>query len=158
MGVTTTAYSVSDKMMKKVRADNENLAFVYGECDESEAWQVDKYSFERIDTYISILHAAGCEKTAKSIDSGDHALDEFDYGGCDSWTVSAAGVKAMVNDLGKADFTSLKTDKYGQPITDGWGKALLPSELESYLGDFDGIKEFFNRTLEQGNCLIFAEA
>ena len=157
MGVSTTAYSVSDKMIKKVKTDNANLAFIFGECDESEVWQVANHSFERIDTYISILHAAGCEKTAKSIDSGNHALDEFDYGGCDIWTVTAAGVKAIVSELGKADFTSLKTDMYGEPITNGWGKALLATELESYLGDFDGIKEFFYKVAEQGNCLILAE-
>jgi hypothetical protein len=156
MGVTTTAYSVSDKMMKKVRTDNANLAYIFGEGDEGEAWLVDNHSFERIDTYISILHAAGCEKTAKSIDSGDHSLDEFDYDS-DVWTVMPAGVKAMVSELHKADLISLKTDMYGEPITDGWGKALLASELESYLGDFDGVKEFLNKAAEQGNYLILSE-
>lgn len=156
MGVTTTAYSVSDEMIKKVRTDNANLAYIFGECDESDVWPVDSHSFERIDTYISILHAAGCATAAKAIDSGDHTLDEFDYDS-DIWTVKPAGVEVMVSELGKADFTSLKTDQYGEPITDGWGKALLPSELESYLSDFDGIKEFFNKVAEQGNYLILSE-
>ncbi len=36
MGLTTIVYSITEDMLKKIKSDNENLAFVFGECEKDE--------------------------------------------------------------------------------------------------------------------------
>ena len=159
MGVTTTAYSVEPKMMKKVRADNENFAFIFGDCEEeNEIWKVESYDFDKgIETYIDIFREAGFNKTARNIDSEYADLDVFDYGGYDIWAIPPSGLKAMCKELANSTFEVLKAKNLSE-VTDRRGDSLLDSELESYLSDIEGIKKFFDKTFEQGNYLIFAEA
>ncbi len=169
MGVNTTAYSITPKMMKKVRADNENLGYIFdyvededgiygvGE-DKSKLWEIESYDFDKgIETYIHIFREAGFTKTARNIDSEYADLDAFDYGGYDAWAISPSGVKAMCKELANATFEVMKAKEFPD-ITDRRGSPLLESELESYLSDIEGIKKFFDKASEQGNYLIFAEA
>lgn len=157
MGVNTTAYSIEPKMMKKVRADNENFAFIFGECeDESEIWKVESYDFDTgIDVFIKIFREANCIETAKKIDSEYADLDVFDYNGYDIWAITPSSVKAMCKEIEKANFDK---QEFGNEITDRRGTVLLDSELESYLSDIEGIKKFFDKVFEQGNYVIFSEA
>jgi hypothetical protein len=169
MGVNTTAYAISPKMMRKVRADNDNLAYVFdyfededgifgaGE-DKSKVWEVESYDFDTgIETYIDIFREAGFTKTAKNIDCEYADLDAFDYGGYDIWAIPPSGVKAMCKELENATFEVLKAKELSE-VTDRRGNSLIDSELESYLSDIEGIKKFLNEAFEQGNYLIFSEA
>lgn len=169
MGVTTTAYSIPPKMMRKIRADNENLAYIFdyfededgifgaGE-DKSKLWEIESYDFNKgIETYISIFRYSGFEKTARNVDSEYADLETFDYGGYDIWAIPPSGLKAMCKELEKTTFEALKAKELSE-VTDRRGNPLLDSELESYLGDIEGIKIFFDKAFEQGNYLIFAEA
>jgi hypothetical protein len=168
MGVCTTAYSIPPKMMRKIRTNNDNLAYVFdyfedddgifgaGE-DKSKIWEVESYDFDTvIETYIDIFREAGFTKTAKNIDSGNEDLDEFDFAGYDIWAIPPSGVKAMCKELENATFEVLKAQKLSE-VTDRRGNALLDSELESYLSDIEGIKKFLDKAFEHGNYLIFAE-
>ncbi len=159
MGVMTTVYSVEPKMMKKVRADNENFAFIFGDCDgEIERWKIESYDFDKgIDTYITIFLEGGFTKTSRNIDSEYADLDAFDFGGYDIWAIPPSGVKAMCKELENATFEVLKAKNLSE-VTDRRGNSLLDSELESYLSDIEGIKKFFDKTFEQGNYLVFSEA
>jgi hypothetical protein len=170
MGVTTTAYSLELKMIKKVRANNDNLAYVFdyfededgvfgpGE-DKTKPWQVESYDFDSsIDVYIQIFREAGYTKTAKSIDCEYADLDAFDYGGYDIWVVPPSGIKAMVKELENAAFEVLKAKGIGSQVTDRRGNAIPESTFEGYLSDIKGIKEFFNKAFMQGHYLVFAEA
>jgi len=159
MGVVTIAYSVEPKMMKKVRADNEKFAFIFGECeDESEHWEVESYDFDTgIDAYIQIFRGAGFTKTAKSIDSEYADLDIFDYNGYDIWVIPPSGVKVICKEIEKATFETLKAKELSE-ITDRRGTKMQESLIESYLSDIEGIKNFLGKTLEKGNYLLFSEA
>jgi hypothetical protein len=170
MGVTTTAYSVPPKMMRKIRADNEKLAFVFGyfededgvfsaSDDEKKRWEVENCDFDSsIDVYIKIFRTAGYEKTARKIDSEYADLDTFEYGGYDIWVVPPSGVKAITRELEDATFEVLKAKTIGGEITDRRGNLLNQDLLESYLSDIESFKNFFNKAFAQGHYLIFAEA
>ncbi len=160
MGVMTNAYSLEPKMIKKVRADNENLAFILGDCeDESQHWKVESYDFDKgIETYITIMREAGFVKTAKNIDSEYADLDLFDYNGNDLWVIPPSQVKAMVKELETATIEGIKAKNIGGQVTDRRGTVLVDSLFESYLSDIDGIKAFFRKAMEKGHYLLFAEA
>jgi hypothetical protein len=168
MGVCTTAYSIPPKMMRKIRANNDNLGYVFdyiededgifgaGE-DKSKIWEVESYDFDTvIETYITIFRESGYKKTARNIDSEYADLDAFDYGGYDIWAIPPSGVKVMCKELENVTFEVLKTKELSE-VTDRRGNTLLDSELESYLSDIDGIKKFFDKAFEHRNYLIFAE-
>ena len=159
MGVTTNAYSLEPKMIKKVRADNENIAFILGDCeDESQHWKVESYDFDTsIETYITMMREAGFVKTAKSINCEYADLDIFDYNGNDLWVIPPSQVKAMCKELENVTFESLKAKKLSD-ITDRRGNPLNNDQLENYLSDIDGIKAFFRKAMEKGHYLLFAEA
>lgn len=56
-------------MIRKIRADNENLAYIFGDCeDEKDIWKLDKHDFDTgIEVIISILREAGFIKTKENI-------------------------------------------------------------------------------------------
>ncbi|MEY4529507.1 MAG: hypothetical protein RLZZ156_228 [Deinococcota bacterium] len=158
MGVTTNAYSLEPKIIKKIRADNENLAFILGDCeDESQHWKVESYDFDKgIETYITMMREAGFVKTAKNIDSEYADLDLFDYNDNDLWIIPPSQVKAMCKELENVTFESLRAKNLSD-ITDRRGNPLNNDQLESYLSDIDGIKAFFRKAMEKGHYLLFAE-
>jgi len=159
MGVNTTAYSIPPKMMRKIKADNDNLGYVFGDCeDENERWEVESYDFDTgVDVFIKIFREADFIKTARNIDSEYADLDAFDFGGYDIWAVTPAGVKAMCKELENETFEVLKAKNLSE-VTDRRGDKMPESLLESYLSDIEGIKKFFDKAFEQGNYLVFAEA
>ncbi|HQY65312.1 MAG TPA: hypothetical protein PK141_28155 [Polyangiaceae bacterium] len=61
MGVLTVLYSVPPAIMKKVRADNERLAFVFGDEETDDpAWRAASYDFDkRFYEFATIVSAAG---------------------------------------------------------------------------------------------------
>ena len=159
MGVCTTMYAVNTKMMKKIKADNENLAFVVGECEENEVWNVTKYEFDKsVEVFINIFYVTGAKKSAKLIDSEYADLGIFEYDSYDIWAVSPAKVKMMLKELESINFELLKTDEGNKEITDQRNNTLTEDELASYLGDLSDIKQFLNETSMQSNYLIFTEA
>ncbi|MCU0437173.1 MAG: DUF1877 family protein [Raineya sp.] len=159
MGVCTTMYAVNTKMMKKIKADNENLAFVVGECEENEVWNVTKYEFDKsIEVFIDIFDVAGAKRSAKLINSEYADLDIFEYDSYDIWTVSPAKVKTMVKELESINIELLKTKEGNEEITDRRNRILTKDELASYLDDLSDIKQFLNETSLQSNYLIFTEA
>lgn len=163
MGVITTLYSVEPKRMKKLRADNENIAFVTGDCEnESEKWQMESYDFDtEIETFIGFFYDLGFDKTRKSINSEYADLDVFDYNGYDIWEIPPSGIKAMVKELESATFEELKAKIIENEIQlrDRRGTLIPNNPYELYLkNDVENIKNFLKRALEQGHYLLFVEA
>lgn len=164
MGVITTAYSIPPPMMRKIRADNDNLAYIFGECeDENEGWKVESFDFDKgIEETISVLREADCPKTAQKIDCENYFYSDnssyLDYDGYDVWTIPPSQVKAMLKELEKANVEELKAKGNINGITDRRGTLLPESLYKSYVGDLGRIKKFFQKTVEQGNYLLFAEA
>jgi hypothetical protein len=159
MGVCTTMYALNTKMMKKVKADNENLAFIVGECEEDKTWQVAKYEFDKsIEIFINILHEAGATKSAKLMDSEYADLELFEYEPYDIWSIPPSKVKTIVEELESITVESLKTDSGDSKISDRRNNILREEELESYLEEFGDIKQFLNEALIQKNYLVFTEA
>jgi len=159
MGVCTTVYAVNAKMMRKIKTDNENMAFIVGECEENEAWEVAKYEFDKsIEVFISLLYEANAKKSAKFIDSEYADLELFDYEPYDIWAISPSKVKMMIKELENITWESLKTDKGSKEVTDRRNNILTENELKGYLEELSDIKQFLNEVLKQGNYLLFTEA
>jgi hypothetical protein len=163
MGVDSIAYSIPPKMMRKIRADNDNLGYVFGNVeDENEDWQVESFDFGTgIEVFINILREAGYPKTAKKIDceynfySGSR--NYLDYDSYNVWIIPPSEVKVMAQELANVTFDGLKSGIAGE-IKDRRGHTMLESLYESYLSDIESLKKFLQRTAEQGNYLLFAEA
>lgn len=70
MSVDTIAYSVPPKMMRKIRTENENLDYVFGNSDEEKPeWQFESLDFgKRFDENRYILRAGGFTKTPEILD------------------------------------------------------------------------------------------
>jgi hypothetical protein len=163
MGVDSIAYSIPPKMMRKIRADNDNLGYVFGNVeDENEDWQVESFDFGTgIEVFINILREAGYPKTAKKIDCeyyfGSGSRNYLDYDSYNVWIIPPSEVKVTAQELANVTFDGLKSGIAGE-IKDRRGHSMLESLYESYLSDIESLKKFLQRTAEQGNYLLFAEA
>ncbi len=168
MGVTTTIYSVEPGMTKKVEEDNKNLAYITGDCEESEKWKVESFDFDTgVDTYINIFFNAGAREARKMIDSEYTDLDLFDFNGYNIWTVSPDGVKTMLKEL--EAFTPEMEDKIVNDnlidnhevevmkLKDRRGTVLSGDEIRGYLDSITSFKKFLQQVKEQHYYLIFIE-
>lgn len=161
MGVITTAYSIPPKMMRKIRANNDNLGYIFESEDEN--WKVKSYDFDKtIEETVSILREAGCKKTAKNIDCENYFYSDdssyFDYDGYDIWTIPPSQVKSMLNELENVDVEKLKSKGNIGEITDRRGTIMNESLYKSYVSDIKTIRNFFKETARQENYLLFTEA
>lgn len=159
MGVITVAYSITANMLRKIRNDNENLAYIKEPEDENSRWKVEELDFDSgIEPTISILREVGCPKTAKNLNCEYADLDLFDYNGYDIWTVSPSQVAAMLKELEKVNVKELIAKGNVNEVTDRRGAVLQESLYESYVSDLVSIKKFIKQTVEEGNYLLFTEA
>lgn len=177
MGVTTTIYSVEPVMMKKVEEDNENLAYITGDCEENENWKVASFDFDTsVNTYIYIFFNAGAKECRKLIDSEYADLDLFDYNGYNIWTVSPSAVQTMMEEL--EALTPAVEDKIISyslmeivngvvlidnqevevlKVADRRGRLLSSDEIRSYLDSVRSFKKFLQTVIEKKNYLLFSE-
>ncbi|MFT3980066.1 MAG: hypothetical protein QM687_06315 [Ferruginibacter sp.] len=168
MGVTTTIYSVEPGMMKKVEEDNENLAYITGDCEENENWEVASFDFDSgVDTYINIFFNAGAKESRKLIDSGYAELGLFDFNGYDIWAIPPSAVEIMQDEL--EALTPAMEDKIisdnlvdnheteVMKIKDRRGTVLPGDAIRGYLDDIEKFKEFLYKAKEQKNYLIVIE-
>lgn len=85
MGVLTTAYSVSPKLMKRIEKDNESLGLLFGQEETAdEAWRVPSYGFDKgFEETIGILGACGYPVTRDALDLECAGDDDPTYDGYD---------------------------------------------------------------------------
>ena len=160
MGLTTIAYSITEDMLKKIKSDNENLAFVFGECEKDEIWDVEQYDFDSdSEVYSRIFRRAGFEKASKNIDS-EYFYDDLLESSYTAWIITSSEVKAMVEELNNVTFADLKAKSkdFESPATDRRGNILPEDILEGYFSSIEVISAFFKKTAEQGNALVFGES
>jgi len=164
MGVLCTGYSIPAPLMRKIRADNDNLAFILGISeDENPNWKVDDYDFDKsFEDLIGVLQRCGYRKTYKLLDGEGYFYSEggnyIDYEGYDIWFVSPANVKFIVKDLETVTLAKIKAAGNAEQLTDYYGKVIPESSYESYLSYIQDMKKFFKSAAEKGNYLLFAEA
>jgi hypothetical protein len=160
MGVLTTAYSVPPAMMKKIKADHENLGFVFGVVEDgAEAWKCEEFGFDKgFEERIGILGENGCPKTQEALDL--ECADEADptYDGYDVRAVSPATVKKIAKELASATFEELKTRGLANGITDYYGKPIPADAYSHYVGDIEQMKTFFAKVAAAGHWLVIAAA
>lgn len=178
MGVVTTVYSVGPGMMKKVETDNGNIAYITGDCEENEKWELASFDFDSsVDTYISIFFNAGAKECRKLIDSEYADPDLFDFNGYNIWTVSPSTVETMVEELEaltpavedriigyslmeivngviQVDNQEIEVLK----IADRRGRLLSSDEIRSYLDSIRSFKKFLQAVMAKKNYLLFSEA
>jgi hypothetical protein len=164
MGVLCTAYSIPAPLMRKIRADNDNLAFILGIEDEIQPeWKVDDYDFDKgFEDIIGVLRQCGYRKIYKLLDGEGYFYSEdknyIDYEGYDIWIVTPANVKFIVKELEKVTLAQIKAAGIAEPLTDYYNKVIPENSYKSYLGYIRDMKKFFNKAAGQGNYLLFAEA
>jgi len=165
MGVITTAYSIPPSMMRKIRADHDNLAYILdlGIDEEKPKWKIEQFDFDgRIDETHSILRACGYRKAATSLDLENYFYSDgpnyLDYEGYNVWILTPAVVKQVAKELEPATFKELKRVGLANEATDYHAKVIDEFDYHYYVGDIEKIKEFFETNAEQGNYLLFAVA
>ncbi len=158
MGVLTSIYAVPPPMMKKIRADNENLGFVFGDEEtEDKSWKVASYEFDKLfEERLGIYAAAGYKAMQNAFDFEDPADDEPEYGGYDIRVAAPAKVKKIAEEIAKATFAELKTKGVAQGVTDYYGKLIPESEYDGYVGDVQKVKAFFAKAAAAGHFVIAA--
>jgi len=152
MSVLTTAYSISPKMMRKIRRDYDCLESIF---EEDSDWKVEFYCFDKgWEETIGILGECGFEKTYAKLQTEDY----LDYDGYDIWTVTPAAVKMADKDLETANFEELKAAGLAKNVTDYYGKPIPEYLYSYYVGDIKEIKKFIRKAAANGNYLLFATA
>ncbi|MCA9520532.1 MAG: DUF1877 family protein [Myxococcales bacterium] len=147
-------------MMKKIRRDNEWLAYLFGvEEADAEAWACATFEFDKLyEETIGILGATGHPKTRSALDleiPDKHAV-EFD--GYDIRVVTPAKLKAITKELEHATAKNVKAKAIAIGVTDYYGRPIAEKEVEIYIGDLAKLKSFFEKAAEAGHYLIIAAA
>jgi hypothetical protein len=165
MGVETTAYSVPPKMMRKIRAANEVLDFVFGNSDEEKPeWKFDEMGFgKRFEENITILREGGCRKTSKILNLegyfySDDKSNFIEYDGYEVVIVPPSKVKTVAQELENMNFEKLKTECLEKGVTDYYGTIIRENEYDSYISSIRQMKKFFQKNADAGNFVIFATA
>lgn len=165
MGVLTTGYSIPPPLMRKIRADNDNLASVLG-IDEEEnpnRKTVDEYDFDKgFADIIGVLQHCGYEKVYKLLDGEGYFYGDsehyIEYDGYDIWFVTPAKVKFIVGELETVTLAKIKAAAEIEPLRDYYNNIIPENIYENYLGYIESMKKFFKKAAEKGNYLLFAEA
>lgn len=164
MGVLTTAYSVSLSQMRKLRADENNFKLLLQiDLNSPPKWKVGKYEFDKhFEETIGILRACDYRKTFRLLDFENYHNPRYknfwNYEGYNIRSITPAELKIICDELADATFEKLKTVGLAAETMDYFGK-IIPEEMyEYYVGDIEEIKDFFKRTAEQKNFLVFATA
>jgi hypothetical protein len=160
MSVDTVAYSIPPKMMRKIRAENENLDYVFGNSDEENPeWQFESLDFgKRFDENRYILRAGGFAKTPKilELESYYDTDDYIEHDGCEVQIIKPSLIKIVVKELEKVDFAKLKSECLEQQVTDYYGEIILEFEYDSYLESIRQMNDFLVKAAAEGNFVIFA--
>lgn len=165
MSVDTIAYSIPPKVMRKIRAENENLDYVFGNSEEEKTeWKFESLDFgKRFDENIYVLRAGGFRKTSKILHLDNYLYSDdkskfIEYDGYEVVIIKPSQVKTVVKELEKLNFEELKTESLEKEVTDYYGEIIREDEYESYLESIREMNEFFAKSAAEGNFVIFATA
>ena len=109
MGVLTTIYSVPVPMMKKIKADHDNLGFLFGvEESGGDAWKCETFECDKgFEERIGILGENGYPKTKEALDLESADEEDPSYDGYDVRVVSPATVKKIAKEIASATAAEL---------------------------------------------------
>jgi hypothetical protein len=159
MGVLTTLYAVPAPLMKKIREDNERLAFLFGEEEDEDEkrWKVASYDLEKkAEEQFSIYATAGYPTMQAAFDFESAEDDEPEYDGYDIRVAKPATVKKIAKEIEKATPKQLVTKGVAARITDYYGKPMSEFEIEFLVDDVARLKKFFAKAAEAGHFVIAA--
>ncbi|HQU82471.1 MAG TPA: DUF1877 family protein [Pyrinomonadaceae bacterium] len=163
MGVETNAYSIPPKMMRKIKNNNDNLAYVLG-YEEKPDWKFDEMDFgKRFEENIVILREAGHGKIHDTLDLEEIVYSEderkfIDYDGYEICIISPSNVKKVSREFENVKFGKLKANSIAKEITDYYGQIIREYEYDYYISNLKQMKKFFANAAEKGNYIIFATA
>ena len=160
MGVLTTIYSVPVPLMKKIKADHDNLGFLFGvEESGGDAWKCETFECDKgFEERIGILGENGYPKTKEALDLESADEEDPSYDGYDVRVVSPATVKKIAKEIASA--TAAELTKKGLPngTTDYYGKPIPAEAYAYYVGDIEEMKAFFAKAAAAGNWLVIGAA
>lgn len=163
MGVLTTAYSIPSEQIYKIKRYKKNLDFVLGlRKAKDDIWKLENYDFDKsISGTFEILKGCSYEHTGNMLDVENFSYRKngkyLNYEGYGIWFIAPIYVTQAVVELRDATFKKLKTNGAANEVTDYYGKLIHEKEYDYYVGDIENLKNFFKRTSEQQNYLLFAE-
>jgi hypothetical protein len=160
MGVLTSLYSVPAPLMKKIRADNEKLGFVFGDEEaDDDSWKVAAYDFDKqFYDAMSLYKSLGHKTIHAAFNFEDPADDEPEYGGYDIRVAKPAMVKRIAEELSKLTFSELKTRGLAEGATNYSGNTVQEYEYDGLVGSVDRLKAFFATAAAKGHFVIAAAA
>ena len=163
MRVMTNAYSVPANLMKRIRRNNDLLANILEPEEKNPDWKVENYDFDKgIESYLSLLRAGNCVKTAKYFDCETFFYSEsagsLEYDSYDVWAIPPSKVKAVSKELDGVTLESLTKSGVANEVSDRRNWVIPEDQYPSYFGDIEQLKEFVKTAAELGHYLIFAEA
>ncbi len=160
MGVLSTLYAVPAPLMKKIRADNERLGWVFGDEETDDpAWKVASYDFDkRLYELAAILRAGGCPTLKPAFDFEDPADNEPEYGPYDLRVATPSKVKKIAKELASVTLAQLVARGVEAGVTDYNGHLIPEADYDGYVGDIEDVKIFFAKAAEAGHFIIGAEA
>lgn len=157
MSVSTTAYSIDAKTLKKLKHDEDNFAFLFGDCDDDERWETERYDFDtNINFYVSLFRRVGLETVGTNIDSEASELGNYDA--YDIWFVPTKTVKKMVVELTAMTPDELKMRADELALSDRHGSSLSRDAVHDFIDQIPAMTKFFKKAAEQENSLVFSEA
>lgn len=159
MGVLTTLYAVPAPLMKKIREDNERLAFLFGEDEDEDEklWKVASYDLdEKAEEQFSIYATAGYPRMQAAFDFESAEDDEPEYDGYDIRVAKPATVKKIAKEIEKATLKQLVTKAVATGVTDYYGKPMTELEIKLLVDDVAKLKKFFAKAAEAGHFVIAA--
>lgn len=157
MSVTTSAYSVTPAQLKKLRADNEVFASLFGEDDgEDASWEVPKHEFVDFEDTHRLLHYAGAS-TMHAVLDFELMSDEYDYGGRDIRVATPAQVKKIAAELAKMTLETVREKGLaGEFKTDRRHELLKAEDYDAQWREIARVREFFAAAAKAGNAVVAA--
>lgn len=159
MGVLTNLYTVAPTVMKKVRADNERLARVFGDEETDEpGWRGAQHDFDKhFYELAALIAAAGAPTLKRAFDFEDPADNEPEYGSYDLRVATPAKVKKIAKELAPLVGALVKAKGLEAGVTDYNGRVIPAAEYDSYLAELSAVQAFFATAAEAGHFVIGAE-
>jgi hypothetical protein len=159
MSVTSTLYSVSPVLLRKLRKDNELFAALFGEDEDADATTFKVPSLEPIDFEDThrLLNCAGFKTLHKTLDFENGNDEAYDYDGYDVQVATPAKVKKIAEELARATLAKVR-DK-GLEIgftTDRRGELLKPGDYEAQFKEIERMRDFFKAAADVGDAVVAA--
>ncbi|MBL8715947.1 MAG: DUF1877 family protein [Myxococcales bacterium] len=158
MSVTSTAYAVPPALLKKLRADNERFAALFGEDENAgPEWKVQKLEFVDFEDTHRLLRCAGYPTLRKVLDFENGNDEAFEYEGYDIQVATPAKVKKIAGELAEVTLEQVRTKGLEAEFsTDRRGTVLTAADYDEQFREIEATRDFFAAAAAAGHAVVAA--